>query len=73
MSDNRTTQKNLVLKHLKENEYLTSIEAFEKYRITRLSDRIFQLRNQGINIKTIMVEVNTQYGKEKIARYYLEK
>lgn len=68
MSDNRMTQKNIVLKHLKENKCLTSIEAFERYKITRLSDRIFQLRNQGINIKTIMVEVNTQYGKEKIAR-----
>lgn len=68
---NRITQKKLVLEHLKNIGSITSNEAIEKYGITRLSDRIFNLRNEGINIKTTLITVDTRYGKEQIAKYTL--
>lgn len=70
---NRITQKQVVLEHLTNIGSITSKEAIEKYGITRLSDRIFQLRNSGVNIVTTMMTVTTRYGKEEIARYTLKK
>ena len=62
-------QNQKILKHLKEHKKITSYEAFEKYRITRLSARIHDLREQGHNITSDMI-----YGKEyKYAVYRLEE
>lgn len=61
-------QNQKILNHLKEHKKITSYEAFEKYRITRLSARIHDLREQGHNITSDMI-----YGKEyKYAVYRLE-
>lgn len=62
-------QNQKILNHLKEHKKITSYEAFEKYRITRLSARIHDLREQGHNITSDMV-----YGNEyKYAVYRLEE
>ena len=45
MSQTRT-----VLKHLQENDHLTSMQAVLVYRIPRLASRIFDLRSAGHNI-----------------------
>lgn len=45
-------QTEIVLNHIKQNGEITSLEAFELYRITRLSGRIHDLRRQGYNITT---------------------
>lgn len=44
------TQKELVLNHIKEHGKITSIEAVYRYKITRLSARIYDLRRDGYNI-----------------------
>ena len=62
-------QNQKILNHLKEHKKITSYEAFEKYRITRLSARIHDLREQGHNITSDMI-----YGKGyKYAVYRLEE
>ena len=63
------SQNQKILNHLKEHKKITSYEAFEKYRITRLSARIHDLREQGYNITSDMI-----YGKEyKYVVYRLEE
>ena len=63
------SQNQKILNHLKEHKKITSYEAFEKYRITRLSARIHDLREQGHNITSDMI-----YSKEyKYAVYRLEE
>ena len=47
MNQNKT-----VLQHMEKYGSISSYEAFEKYRITRLSARIHDLREQGFNITT---------------------
>lgn len=47
------TKKQMVLKHLKTHGSITSWEAIELYRATRLSAIIYQLRNDGHNIESI--------------------
>lgn len=41
-----------VLKYLESHKGITSMEAFEKFRDTRLSAIIFNLRKYGYNIKS---------------------
>ena len=46
------SQKEQVLKYLKEHESITSIQAFKKFNVTRLSSIIFNLREEGYDITT---------------------
>jgi hypothetical protein len=54
--------------HLKKHKHITSWEAINLYRATRLADIVYKLKNQGFNIETLMVEgENTRF-----ARYFLK-
>lgn len=62
-----------ILEHLKNFPYLTSKEAFEKYGVTRLAACIFDLREKGYHIETVMVETTTRFGEScRYARYVLK-
>lgn len=41
-----------------QNKSITSLEAFEKFRATRLADIVYKMRKRGHNITTEMVEIN---------------
>ena len=56
------TQKDMVLRHLQDYGSITSWEAIMEYGITRLSDVIFRLRNEGINIDSVTETKNNRYG-----------
>ena len=63
---NTETQQYIVLKHILEEGSIISLEAFSKYEITRLSARIFELRNMGVKIFTEERAVKNKFGKYKI-------
>ena len=69
------TRKEVILSVLKRRprKGITSKEAFESYGISRLSDVIYDLRQDGHEIISNMVEVKTRYGKTKISQYILTK
>ena len=73
MSATSQTQKMQVLKHLKNHKNgITSMTAFERYGITRLSGRIFELRQEGFEIVTDNVTVKNRFGHVvTYARYRL--
>lgn len=48
---------------------ITSMDAFKHLGITRLSARIKELRDMGMNIETIMIEGKTRYSES--CRYAL--
>ena len=54
----QNTQENQILNHLKKHKFITSWEAIQEYRITRLSARIYELREKGFNIITKNVTEN---------------
>ena len=58
MEKKKLSQEDVIARHLEKHGSITSMEAFETYRITRLSGRIFDLRQRGMDIVTDMV-----YGK----------
>lgn len=49
-----------ILKHLLDNGTITTFDAFAKYRITRLSGRIFDLKELGVNIESNIVYKKTE-------------
>ena len=68
------TQKDMVLRHLQDFGSITSMEAFNDYGITRLSDVIFRLRNEGFKINTNDETRKNRYGVlTTYARYTLDK
>lgn len=54
-------QVDLVENHLLENGTITSWDAFEKYGITRLSAKIYQLRKK-YNIESVTTTKKNRYG-----------
>lgn len=58
--DNKLIQ--IVAFHLLKYGKITSMEAFEKYGITRLSSVIFELRHKGYPIETTMVSGFNRYN-----------
>lgn len=71
MGEKITNQKQEVLRHIKRYGSITSMEAFEKYGITRLSAIIYILRRE-YEIATIMRTSVNRYGNEvNFAEYRL--
>lgn len=63
-----TTQKAIILAELKDGKTVTALDAFKLCGSLRLSSIIFDLRDEGYNITTTMIERN---GKH-IAEYSLK-
>jgi len=55
-------QMKTVRKYLEDGNSLTSMEAFRKWGITRLSDKIFKLRQTGLQIDSIPTEGKNRFG-----------
>jgi len=65
-------QRERLLNHLQNNRTVRPLEALSKLGIYRLSDTVFQLRKQGYNIHTKLVEVRNQFDEDcRVAEYEL--
>ena len=67
----KKSKKDLVLIHLQMHGSITSWEAIEKFRATRLSDIVFKLKQDGHNISS-KPEQNKETGTN-YARYTLHQ
>ena len=70
----KNTQYELVLNHLKNHKNgITSMDAFQKYGITRLSGTIYNLKKDGYKISSTTETKKNRYGNScSFARYKLE-
>ncbi len=58
--------------HLLKGNNITSLEAIEKFGITRLSGRIYDLKERGHMIEKRTVDVRNRHGKLcKVASYFI--
>lgn len=72
--EKRMTQIQAIANHLIKYGSITSMESFEKYGCTRLSDKIFRLRNKGYLIINKEHECDNRFGgKTKYVEYKLIK
>lgn len=64
----------IILNHLRKHKTITTLEAFELYGITRLSARIFNLRESGYKIGLIWENGTNRYGNQvRWGKYFLIK
>lgn len=69
----KISQEERILRHIKRFDSITSWEAFEDYGITRLSAKIFNLRERGFKISGEWVERTNRFGEPvRFKRYFLE-
>jgi hypothetical protein len=67
------TQNYKVLKHLIDKGSITSLEAFFDYKITRLSGRIYELRDMGLDIISEMASTKSNGVITRYAVYRLKE
>lgn len=67
------TQEDMILNHLKNYKTITSLEAIQEYGITRLSAKIYNLRNMGYQITNDWTSGVNRWGKKvNWVKYTLE-
>ena len=71
MSEKKTNKTEKVLEHLKTYGCITSLEAIEQYKATRLSAIIFNLRKRGLKIETIDIPFVDSYGTKSVYGKYV--
>jgi hypothetical protein len=70
----KLSQKEKVLRHLKEIGSLTPIDALKEYSIMRLSSRIYELKDEGYNIKSELISgINKFKEKVSFSKYTLNE
>lgn len=68
------THARLILEHLIKFGSITPIEAMAEYGCMRLGARIWDLRDDGIEIETEMVKAKNRFGKDvRYAKYSLKQ
>lgn len=66
------TQCQRIMRHLRDYGSITSLEAMQEYGIMRLGARIWDLKAQGVPIKSETVTGKNRYGERTcFARYSL--
>lgn len=70
----RISQRELIKKHLNKRGSITSWDAIKLYGCTRLSAKIYDLRNEGMKIRTEHVTKKNRYGyMVTFAKYIRER
>lgn len=70
----RVSQSEMIRKHLIKRGSITSWEAIKLYGCTRLSAKIYDLRAEGMDIRTDHVTKKNRYGYPvTFANYILQK
>lgn len=71
MNEKKTNKTEKVLEHLRTYGCITSLEAIDLYKATRLSDIIYRLRNRGLKIQTIDIPFVDSYGTKSVYGKYV--
>lgn len=67
------TQKEQILNHLQDGKAITSLEAWQEYGISRLSNIIFKLRGEGYDIKSKLMKTMNRFGATCwVSKYVME-
>ena len=57
------TQKQRIIRHLKDKGSITALQAMKEYGIMRLTSRICELKDEGYNIKSELVSSKNRYNE----------
>ena len=57
------TQKQRIIRHLKDKKSITALEAMKEYGIMRLTSRVCELKNEGFLIRSEFVSSRNRYNE----------
>lgn len=66
-------QNKRIRQYLEAGHKLTPLVALHEFSTFRLSARIYDLKDQGLNIETEMIEIMSDGKKKHVARYFIKK
>jgi len=66
-----SSQRRQIAAHLSAGNALTALEALRLFGVNRLAARVLDLRHDGVNVVTTMVEVEGANGPARVAKYSL--
>lgn len=69
----KETQRSAIKKHLNRKGSITSWEAIQSYGCTRLSAVIYDLRQEGMKIRTDKIEQKNRYGNIVVFAKYIRE
>ena len=68
------TQKDRIIRHLKDKESITSLQAMQEYGIMRLTSRVCELKDEGYKIRSEFVSSKNRYNEPvSFSKYTLIK
>jgi len=68
------SQEDMILEYMETHRGITQAEAVEALGCYRLSARIADLRDRGVNVERVMEEGKNRYGvPTRYARYFLKR
>lgn len=66
----KQTQCEMILAYMRRHGSITQLEAIEHIGCTRLSGRVYDLKQLGYRIQSEMVKVKTRSGETMVKRYW---
>jgi hypothetical protein len=67
------SQNQLIRKHLEAGKSLTPLDALYKFGCFRLGARIYDLKQQGLKIKSELIEISSGGKTKRVSIYFLIK
>lgn len=68
------SQEDMILEYMETHRGITQAEAIEALGCYRLGARIFDLKERGVNVETVMEDGVNRFGvKTRYARYFLKR
>lgn len=68
------TQTEKVMKYMEQYGSITSAEALSELGIMRLASRISDLKQMGVNVKSVLIKDRNRFGEPiRYARYFIAK
>jgi hypothetical protein len=70
----KKTQREKILDYMREWGSITPLDALREFGCMRLATRVFELKQQGYNIKTVIERAENKSGEPvHYARYFLKE
>ena len=68
------SQNEKILDYMRENRGVTWLDAYERFGVSRLSARIYDLRQAGHKIDGVDIKVKNRYGEDcRVTLYVLDE
>jgi hypothetical protein len=67
-----TSQNKQMLNDLLTGYRVTQLDAIYRYGCSRLSGRIYDLRNEGFDVQDKWKEVKTKFGTKRVKEYFIK-